>query len=97
MLYPSAFPEAFASSNLSHPPLHQHALRFACLELLLAEDGVPGSRGLLPAPSPLGTVHAAFAAHGSSISKGNPCEAARLCYFLVIPLEVTRFTASSLA
>jgi len=40
MLYPSAFPKAFASSNLSHPSLHQHALRFACLELLLAEGGV---------------------------------------------------------
>ena len=40
MLYPSAFPKAFASSNLSHPSLHQHALRFACLELLLAKDGV---------------------------------------------------------
>jgi len=40
MLYPSAFPKAFASSNLSHPSLHQHALRFACLELPLAEDGV---------------------------------------------------------
>jgi hypothetical protein len=40
MLYPSAFPKTFASSNLSHPSLHQHALRFACLELLLAEDGV---------------------------------------------------------
>jgi hypothetical protein len=40
MLYPSAFPKAFASSNLSHPSLHQRALRFACLELLLAEDGV---------------------------------------------------------
>lgn len=40
MLYPSAFPKAFASSNLSYPPLHQHALRFACQELLQAEDGV---------------------------------------------------------
>jgi hypothetical protein len=40
MLYPAAFPKAFASSNLFHPSLHQHALRFACLELLLAEDGV---------------------------------------------------------
>ena len=40
MLYPSAFPKAFASSNLFHPPLHQHALRFACLDLLQAEDGV---------------------------------------------------------
>ncbi len=40
MLYPPAFPEAFASSNLSHPSLHQHALRFACQELLLAEGGV---------------------------------------------------------
>ena len=40
MLYLSAFPKAFASSNLSFPPLHRHALRFACLELLQAEDGV---------------------------------------------------------
>ena len=40
MLYLSAFPRAFASSNLSHPPLHGHALRFACLELLQAKDGV---------------------------------------------------------
>src|SRR5208283_671943 len=40
MLYPSAFPKAFASSNLSNPSLRQHALRFACLELLLARDGV---------------------------------------------------------
>jgi hypothetical protein len=40
MLYPSAFPKAFASSNLSHPSLHQHALRLACLKLLQAEDGV---------------------------------------------------------
>jgi hypothetical protein len=40
MLYPPAFPKTFASSNISHPSLHQHALRFACLELLLAEDGV---------------------------------------------------------
>jgi hypothetical protein len=40
VLYPSAFPKAFASSNLSHPSLHQPALRFACLGLLLAKDGV---------------------------------------------------------
>jgi hypothetical protein len=40
MLYPSAFPKAFASSNFSHPPLHQHALRFACLGLPLAKDEV---------------------------------------------------------
>jgi hypothetical protein len=40
MLYPSAFPKAFAFSNLSDPSLHQHALRFACQDLLLAEDGV---------------------------------------------------------
>jgi hypothetical protein len=40
MLCPSAFPKAFASSNLSHPSLHQHALRFACLESLQTEDGV---------------------------------------------------------
>ena len=38
--YPSAFPKAFASSNLSAPPLHRRALRFACLELLQAKDGV---------------------------------------------------------
>jgi len=40
MLYPSAFPKALASSNLSHPPLHQHALRFACPGLPLAKGGV---------------------------------------------------------
>jgi len=40
MLYLSALPKAFASSNLSDPPLHQRALRFACLELLQAKDGV---------------------------------------------------------
>jgi hypothetical protein len=40
MLYPSAFPKAFASSNLFHPSLHWRALRFACLELLQAKDGV---------------------------------------------------------
>jgi len=40
MPYLSAFPKAFASSNLSHPPLHRRALRFACLELLPAKDGV---------------------------------------------------------
>ena len=40
MLYLSALPKAFASSNLSLPPLHQHALRFACLKLLQAKDGV---------------------------------------------------------
>ncbi len=40
MLYLSAFPKAFASSNLSYPPLHQHALRFACPGLPLAKDGV---------------------------------------------------------
>jgi len=40
MPYLSAFPKAFASSNLSHPSLHRHALRFACLELLQAKDGV---------------------------------------------------------
>ncbi len=40
MLYLSAFPKAFASSNLSHPPLHQHALRFACRGLPLAKDGI---------------------------------------------------------
>ena len=40
MLYLSAFPKAFASSNLSLPPLHRRALRFACLELLQAKDGV---------------------------------------------------------
>ena len=49
-----------------------------------------GSRGLLPAPSPLGTVHATFTAHGSSISKGNPCEAARLCHFLVASIFIRR-------
>jgi hypothetical protein len=40
MPYLSAFPKAFASSNLSLPPLHRRALRFACLELLQAKDGV---------------------------------------------------------
>jgi len=40
MPYLSAFPKAFASSNLSHPPLHRRALRFACLALLQAKDGV---------------------------------------------------------
>ena len=40
MPYLSAFPKAFASSNLSHPSLQRHASRFACLELLQAEDGV---------------------------------------------------------
>ena len=40
MPYLPAFPKAFASSNLSHPSLHGHALRFACLGLLQAEDGV---------------------------------------------------------
>jgi hypothetical protein len=40
MLYPSAFPKAFASSNFFHPSLHQPALRFACLELLPAKNGV---------------------------------------------------------
>ncbi len=49
MRYPSAFPKAFASSNLSHPSLHQHALRFACLELPLAEDGVITFRIVDPA------------------------------------------------
>ena len=38
--YLSAFPKEFASSNLSLPPLHGHALRFACLGLPQAEDGV---------------------------------------------------------
>jgi hypothetical protein len=40
MLYLSAFPKAFASSNLSLPSLHRRALRFAYLELLQAKDGV---------------------------------------------------------
>ncbi len=40
MLYLSAFPKAFTSSNLSLPSLHRRALRFACLELLQAKDGV---------------------------------------------------------
>ena len=40
MLYLSALPKAFASSTLSPPPLHRRALRFACLELLRAKDGV---------------------------------------------------------
>jgi len=40
MPYLSAFPKAFASSNLSPPPLHRRALRFACLALLQAKDGV---------------------------------------------------------
>lgn len=39
-LYLSAFPKAFAFSNLFLPSLHQHALRFACLTLLQAKDGV---------------------------------------------------------
>jgi hypothetical protein len=34
---------------------------------------VPGSRGLLPAPSPLRTGHDSFPSHGSSPSKANPC------------------------
>jgi len=33
----------------------------------------PGSRGLLPAPSPLRTGHDSFPSHGSSPSKANPC------------------------
>jgi hypothetical protein len=41
MPYLPAFPKAFASSNLSLPSLHRRALRFACLELLQAKDGVP--------------------------------------------------------
>ena len=40
MLYLPTLPKAFASSNLSHPPLHRRALRFACLALLQAKDGV---------------------------------------------------------
>jgi len=32
----------------------------------------PGSRGLLPAPSPLRTVRDSFPSYGSSLSKGNP-------------------------
>lgn len=40
MPYLPAFPKAFASSNLSHPSLHRHALQFACLELLQAKDRV---------------------------------------------------------
>ncbi len=40
MLYLSALPRAFACSNLFHPPLHRRALRFACLKLLQAKDGV---------------------------------------------------------
>jgi len=40
MLYLSALPKALASSNLSLPPLHRRALRFACLKLLQAKDGV---------------------------------------------------------
>jgi hypothetical protein len=40
MLYLSALPKAFASSNLSFPPLQRRALRFACLGLLQAKDGV---------------------------------------------------------
>ncbi len=40
VLYLSVFPKAFASSNLSLPPLHRRALRFACLEFLQAKDGV---------------------------------------------------------
>jgi hypothetical protein len=34
--------------------------------------GPSGSRELLPAPSPLRTVHDSFPSHGSSISKANP-------------------------
>jgi hypothetical protein len=33
----------------------------------------PGSRGLLPTPSPLRTGHDSFPSHGSSPSKANPC------------------------
>jgi hypothetical protein len=40
MLYLSAFPKAFASSNISPPSLHRRALRFACPALHRAEDGV---------------------------------------------------------
>jgi hypothetical protein len=39
-LYLSAFLKAFASSNLFLPSLRRHALRFACLILHQAEDGV---------------------------------------------------------
>jgi len=35
-------------------------------------SGLLGSRGLSPVPGPLGTVHATFTAHGSSISKRQP-------------------------
>ena len=42
----------------------------ACQQLSFYQSG---SRGLLPAPSPLRTVRATFTAHGSSISKGHSC------------------------
>ena len=48
MLYLPAFPEAFASSNLSSPPLHRRALRFAFPELLRAKDGVTTFRTVDP-------------------------------------------------
>jgi hypothetical protein len=37
MLYPSHDKTAFASSEFSMPPLQQHALRFACRALRMAE------------------------------------------------------------
>ena len=40
MLYLSAFPRAFASPNLSNPPLDRRALRFACPVLRRAKGGV---------------------------------------------------------
>jgi hypothetical protein len=48
MLYLSAFPKALASSNLSFPSLLRRALRFACLELLRAKDGVTTFRTVDP-------------------------------------------------
>jgi len=62
-------------------------------KLYLAEKSVTpvsGSRGLSPAPSPLGTVHETFASHGSGVSESGPCGAARLCHFLIASALIRR-------
>jgi len=52
-------------------------------------DGTSGSRGLLPAPSPLRTVHESFLSHGSVLRKGLPYGDTRTlkcasCYFPIV-------------
>ena len=67
--------ELFSAPQLQHPPKGVQPVR-------ADGEGRPGRSGASRPHSPLGTVRDSFPSYGSSISKGSPCGAARLCCLL---------------